>query len=331
MADEWDELYRKWGAPMQAKKKRFYSRKAAIALFSILLIFAASSFIISNNLKFAASSNLNIAIIEFVDENNTRASFYQEFYCDENRCSFKGSDSKYAEDSFSWCASNCRIENKSFFEIFNNPEGITNIYPIGKNEPFFSYPSVYKIKEFYEREAKKYGVSLTINLDVKGYYFIKDKPPRLHNESPDKLKKFFDNEAKKQNIDISKYDVVNYAYFSNIEEGAYFITFGSNIDGKKTFNQLYISSDAIFVGISTIAHEMGHAFGAGDSYIPSTGGSCEYPEGYAEPYKKPLYPQNYACLMCKTIMLDDVNNKKTSTNFDELVVCDYEAKGFRWK
>lgn len=48
MADEWDELYRKWGAPRQAKKKRFVSRKVIAALFSILLIIIAFFLAISN-------------------------------------------------------------------------------------------------------------------------------------------------------------------------------------------------------------------------------------------------------------------------------------------
>lgn len=55
MADEWDELYRKWGAPRQTKKKRFVSMKAAIALFSILVVLAVS-FIVSNY----SSTNISV-------------------------------------------------------------------------------------------------------------------------------------------------------------------------------------------------------------------------------------------------------------------------------
>ena len=60
-----------------------------------------------------------------------------------------------------------------------------------------------------------------------------------------------------------------------------------------------------------IAHELLHIFGATDKYDLSTGLAI-FPEGYAEPSKKPLYPQRFVEIMGRTIP-----NSKTSHNIGD--------------
>ena len=86
-------------------------------------------------------------------------------------------------------------------------------------------------------------------------------------------------------------------------------------------------SDHELVGV--FVHEMGHIFGARDTYEPGSW-VCEYPKGYPEPNKTPLYPQSRACLMCKFIVVDE-KTFVASRSFSELTTCDEEAKAFGWK
>lgn len=53
-----------------------------------------------------------------------------------------------------------------------------------------------------------------------------------------------------------------------------------------------------------IAHEFLHTLGATDKYNPATG-LPNYPAGYAEPDRKPLFPQRYAEIMGGRIALSN--------------------------
>jgi hypothetical protein len=55
-----------------------------------------------------------------------------------------------------------------------------------------------------------------------------------------------------------------------------------------------------------IAHEFLHTLGATDKYNPADG-LPRYPDGYAEPERKPLYPQRFAEIMGGRIALSEVD------------------------
>jgi len=276
-----------------------------------------------------------VAIVEFKYINDSKVNFYYQFYCDDEDCVFLSipisssqTCSNYSnchkEYLNNYCGVNCNVERVSFYDVFNNPEGVTNIYPVGSNEEKYSYYSVYKLKEFYENEAQKYGVDLSINLDVYGPYNLSNKAPqRSRRDSVTPLVTFFDNETQKLNIDLSKYDVINYVYFTSEN------TFVSTVSGNKTYNEVSIHFDEIFNGINTIIHETAHVFGAWDTYS-SQGWGCEFPYGFCEPDKEPLYPQDYACLMCGFIPLEE-KSSIGAWSFDELKICEITAEKFGWK
>jgi len=56
-----------------------------------------------------------------------------------------------------------------------------------------------------------------------------------------------------------------------------------------------------------IAHELMHTFGASDKYGPD--GEPVYPEGYADAYQDPLYPQTRAEIMGGRIALSQTKSK----------------------
>ena len=57
-----------------------------------------------------------------------------------------------------------------------------------------------------------------------------------------------------------------------------------------------------------ITHELLHIFGASDKYSLESGKSV-YPDGYAEPNKKPLYPQTKAEIMGRSIPLNTTRSE----------------------
>ena len=67
-----------------------------------------------------------------------------------------------------------------------------------------------------------------------------------------------------------------------------------------------------------IAHELLHTVGATDKYNLSTG-SPVFPEGYAEPDKEPLLPQEFAEIMGGRILLSDNSSEMPESLYQTLV------------
>jgi hypothetical protein len=272
--------------------------------------------------------------------------FVYKFDCNTEQCFERAIDFQkktFDANPDSRCGANCQTQVRSLFDIFNNPTGVTHIYPIGKTTPSLSYNSAYKLKEFYEREAQKYGANFTLTIETKGPYDLLTEPPNedppdleveeLHPGKPTPrnlgapsgktLQLFFDAEAQKQNIDFSKYDIINYVYFTS-GEGRFTSTIGSE---RKAFTHVFISYDAPRHTLQTMIHETGHVLGAGDLYA---GFICLYPDGFAEPDKQPLYPQTKACVMCGNIPLSE-REALTQVPYEDIILCDKTAEEFGWK
>lgn len=77
-----------------------------------------------------------------------------------------------------------------------------------------------------------------------------------------------------------------------------------------------------------MTHELLHTLGASDKYDIDTG-IPEFPEGYAEPEKQPLYPQRYAEIMGGHIPVD-ANTKKMPENLRQVVVGLHTAREINW-
>ena len=77
-----------------------------------------------------------------------------------------------------------------------------------------------------------------------------------------------------------------------------------------------------------IAHEMLHTLGATDKYNLQNL-QPRYPEGYAEPEKKPLLPQEYAEIMGRAIPLSP-SESKTPDDLSYTVIGPVTAKEIKW-
>ena len=76
----------------------------------------------------------------------------------------------------------------------------------------------------------------------------------------------------------------------------------------------FVSIDELNPGypLVTIAHEIGHALGAYDAYDVQTSRAI-HPEGFVEPFKRPLYPQRYAELMAVDIPISRLREQEISS------------------
>ncbi len=77
-----------------------------------------------------------------------------------------------------------------------------------------------------------------------------------------------------------------------------------------------------------ITHEMLHTLGATDKYDLQTL-QPRYPEGYADPEKKPLLPQEYAEIMGRAIPLSS-SESKMPDSLAYTVIGPITAKEIKW-
>ena len=77
-----------------------------------------------------------------------------------------------------------------------------------------------------------------------------------------------------------------------------------------------------------IAHELLHTVGATDKYDPATNMPL-FPAGFAEPTKKPLYPQGKAELMGGRVPLSS-DKAKIPASLSQVVIGKYTAAEIRW-
>ena len=77
-----------------------------------------------------------------------------------------------------------------------------------------------------------------------------------------------------------------------------------------------------------IAHEILHAVGAKDKYDPDSGEPV-YPQGYSDPEKKPLYPQESAEIMGSRIPLSK-STSEMPQSLEEAMIGEATAREIKW-
>jgi hypothetical protein len=77
-----------------------------------------------------------------------------------------------------------------------------------------------------------------------------------------------------------------------------------------------------------IAHELLHTLAATDKYQPDTG-LPRYPDGYAEPARQPLFPQNQAELMGGRIPLA-ADRAEIPERLSQVVIGPVTAREIGW-
>jgi len=217
------------------------------------------------------------------------------------------------------------LNNKTVREILLRP--YTD--PSSGKEMTHSFFSLYYLEDYFEQEAQRYGVNVSIIVDVLGPFATNEIPP--FDEFDPAMSNFFAEKNEKYGLDLSEYDAIAYLYFTNdvfpFRWQSYAPRTGKNVyigDGE-----IHIAGELmVYKRIIKVAHEITHKFGAGDRHIGGWG--CSYPEGYVEPNKNPLYPQWEACLMCGSIPIEEKMNREP-VDISEVIICEKTAEEIGWK
>jgi len=110
--------------------------------------------------------------------------------------------------------------------------------------------------------------------------------------------------------------------------GVAFVEGEGEYGGRIGVAQVDIDRDRIDLSLFVAAHELMHTLGASDKYDGS--GNAVYPDGFAEPENRPLYPQRGAEIMARDLPLTATSARPPET-LDELFVGNATAREIGWQ
>ena len=161
-------------------------------------------------------------------------------------------------------------------------------------------------------EFKRYTSSTDdrFRVDIRGPFAVDVDPPPLSVPGDSwftkivrsfRYPRYFRQLALDHGLHVDEYTVRVYVVYGGTD-----FDIASHSRGSETGRVavVFISLDELNPGypLATIAHEVGHTLGATDKYAFDTS-RATHPEGYVEPFAKPLYPQSFAELMAVDIPL----------------------------
>ena len=139
--------------------------------------------------------------------------------------------------------------------------------------------------------------------------------------------RYFQQLAADHGVDADRYTVKVYVIYGGSQ-----YDMASHSRGSETGRVavVYVSLDELNPGypLATIAHEIGHTLGADDNYDPDTSRAI-HPEGFVEPFSKPLFPQSFAELMAVDIPISRTGEMEVAT-LDQIRVGHSSAAGMGW-
>jgi len=212
------------------------------------------------------------------------------------------------------------------------------IYPIVADEEQQTLDYVEKldvesfadINTFFERSLKEYGVSLTPPFEFQIAPVSFDLPPI----PPDRhstfsialwsLKMRWWSWRMDARDDLISPDIQVFVLYHSLNGTSELNMSVGMRKGMYGLVKAYATRHMQARNQMVIAHELLHVFGATDKYAFSTG-DPEYPNGYAQPYKKPLFPQFEAEIMGGRIPLNSFESVEPAS-LAQCVIGDMTAK-----
>lgn len=158
------------------------------------------------------------------------------------------------------------------------------------------------INAFLERDLFMYGVSLTPPLKFQVAPVTYELPPRI----PDRhsyvsiglwsLKMRWWSWRMKREDGLISPDIQMFVLYHALGQDSEMNVSVGMRKGMYGLVKAYAGAGMHAQNQVVITHELLHVLGASDKYLAGTG-DPEYPFGYAEPNKQPLFPQRYAEIM----------------------------------
>ena len=163
-----------------------------------------------------------------------------------------------------------------------------------------------QIRNFFKREIKRYRPELSHTMSIKLLEQISNSPPLPPQDNPSKLNIIF------WSLKLRWWAWQNRPDGYHSQQIRLYVLYNKPVLGKRLPHSTGLQKGLIgiihaFAGKQNashnnliIAHELLHIFGATDKYDLKTGLAIRA-EGYAEPNRKPLYPQRFVEIMGRTI------------------------------
>ena len=156
-------------------------------------------------------------------------------------------------------------------------------------------------------------------VETRGPFAVDLQPPKLYQDGDSWLTamfrawrypQYFRTLAADNGVPIDTYTVKVYVMYGGTEFDMASHSRGSR---KGRVAMVFVSIDETnpAYALTTMAHEVGHALGAADSYDPVNSRAI-HPQGFVEPFANPLYPQRFAELMSVDIPLSPSLEKEVS-------------------
>ncbi len=192
--------------------------------------------------------------------------------------------------------------------------------------------SFHMIEKFVNREAEDYGISIDA-IDVE-YNGILQSPPPQPPSGQSILQniwwslKFRAWAARRAwNSDSDEGDVELFVSYYDIETTRS-LRHSVGLEGG-LIGIINAFADKSYQGSNQviITHELMHTLGASDKY--GVDNLPLHPQGYAEPYRKPLFPQHKAELMGGRIPLSPQSSKMPQS-LSEVVIGNFTAAEINW-
>jgi hypothetical protein len=185
-------------------------------------------------------------------------------------------------------------------------------------------PSLRDIGAWFNTEYSRYTGTpeRRFRLETRGPFAIDVAPPDMSAEGTSwfgamlkawKYPRYFRQLALDQGVPVDDYTVKAYVVYGS---GSKDIASHSRGSRKGRVAVIFVDIDETnpSYALATMAHEIGHALGARDTYDLDTN-LAQNPEGYVEPFADPLYPQRYAELMSVDIPLSPKEEQEISQLF----------------
>ena len=173
-------------------------------------------------------------------------------------------------------------------------------------------PSLTDLSVWFSDEYARYtgNKDKHFRIAIRGPFGVDLEPPSLSEEGDSwftlmlrayRYPRYFEQLASDNGVRVEDYAVKVYVIY-----GGNSLDMASHSRASKNGRVavVYVSLDETnpSYALATVAHEIGHALGATDTYNPETSHAI-HPQGYVEPFNDPLFPQRYAELMAVDIPL----------------------------
>ena len=200
------------------------------------------------------------------------------------------------------------------------------------------------VEEWLRREYRRHTGEggEVIRFEIRGPIELSALPPPLPGEGAsfferlsktDEFVDYFSDLAAREDLLLGTYDVTLFVYFYDMYDKERSDLFGERDSIANRRNRVGVVFAPISYNIrgyicGLITHELCHILGATDKY--DNDGRSVFPDGFAEPNREPLYPQEKAEIMSLGIPKAPGEREDIVNDLDACVVSGKTAEEMNW-